>query len=72
MSKLSQSCEERKAEAEALADKFNKVKDEIDKLRKENDLTYQQFLGKNAQYAELMSQLKEEEGSIETSSEVVE
>ena len=78
MSKLSDRCEERKNEAQALADKFNAVKAEIDKLRgeanqkeKENAVLYEQFLVKNGQYAELVSQLQEEEG-VETPSEVVE
>ena len=71
MSKLSERVEERKAEAEALADKFNNVKAEIEKLQQENNQTYQQFLAKNAQYAELTDQLREEEG-VATESEVVE
>ena len=78
MSKLSDRCEERKNEAQALADKFNAVKAEIDKLRgeadqkeKENAALYEQFLVKNGQYAELVSQMQEEEG-VETPSEVVE
>ena len=37
MSKLSDRCEERKNEAQALADKFNAAKAEIDKLRGEAD-----------------------------------
>ena len=36
MSKLSERCEARKQEAQALADKFNTVKAEIEKLQKEN------------------------------------
>tara|TARA_R100000329_G_scaffold117731_1_gene96914 strand:+ start:362 stop:577 length:216 start_codon:yes stop_codon:yes gene_type:complete len=71
MSKLSERCEERKAEAQALADKFNSVKAEIDKLQQENNQTYQQFQAKNAQYAELISQLKEEE-NVATEIETVE
>lgn len=71
MSKLSERCEERKVEAQALADKFNTVKAEIEKLQQENAQTYQQFQAKNAQYAELSDQLREEEG-VATSSEVVE
>lgn len=71
MSKLSERVEERKAEAEALADKFNNVKAEIEKLQQENNQTYQQFLAKNAQYAELTDQLREEEG-VATESEVIE
>ena len=78
MSKLSDRCEERKNEAQALADKFNAEKAEIDKLRgeanqreKDNAIVYEQFMVKNSQYAELLSQVQEEEG-VETSSEVVE
>ena len=70
MSKLSDRCEERKNEAQALADKFNAAKAEIDKLRgeanqkeKENALLYEQFTVKNAQYAELVSQVQELEGA---------
>ena len=77
MSKLSDRCEERKNEAQALADKFNTVKAEIEKLQKENSQTYQEFQAKNAQYAELTELLREEEGvkvstGKEDSSEVVE
>tara|TARA_R100000329_G_scaffold12093_1_gene13099 strand:- start:381 stop:614 length:234 start_codon:yes stop_codon:yes gene_type:complete len=77
MSKLSERVEERKQEAQALADKFNATKTEIDKLQKENAQTYQEFLAKNSQYAELTELLQEEEGvkistGKETSSEVVE
>jgi Skp family chaperone for outer membrane proteins len=77
MSKLSERCEARKQEAQALADKFNTVKAEIEKLQKENSQTYQEFQAKNAQYAELTELLREEEGvkistGKETSSEVVE
>ena len=78
MSKLSDRCEERKQAAQALADKFNAEKAEIDKLRgeanqkeKENAIVYDQFMVKNSQYAELVSLVQEEEG-VETPSEVVE
>ena len=78
MSKLSDRCEERKNEAQALADKFNAEKAEIDKLRteanqkeKENAIVYEQFMVKNSQYAELIALLQEEEG-VTTTSEVVE
>ena len=78
MSKLSDRCEERKQEAQALADKFNAEKAEIDKLRgesiqkeKEIAIVYEQFMVKNSQYAELLGLVKEEEG-VETPSEVVE
>ena len=79
MSTLSERCEQRKAEAQALADKFNAVKAEIEKLRgeanqkeKENAVLYEQFLVKNGQYAELVEVVKEEEGVQEPASEVVE
>ena len=78
MSKLSDRCEERKNEAQALADKFNAEKAEIDKLRgeanqreKDNAIVYEQFTVKNSQYAELIGLVQEEEG-VETPSEVVE
>jgi len=78
MSKLSDRCEERKNEAQALADKFNAEKAEIDKLRgeanqreKDNAIVYEQFTVKNSQYAELVALVQEEEG-VETTSEVVE
>ena len=78
MSKLSDRCEERKNEAQALADKFNAEKAEIDKRRgeanqkeKENAIVYEQFMVKNSQYAELVALVQEEEG-VETPSEVVE
>ena len=77
MSKLTDRCEERKNEAQALADKFNAAKAEIDKLRgeanekeKENAIVYEQFMVKNSQYAELLGLVKDEE-SAETTSEVV-
>ena len=71
MSKLSERCEARKQEAEALADKYNSVKAEIEKLQQENNQRYQQFIAKNAQYAELTEQIREEEG-VATESEVIE
>jgi len=78
MSKLSDRLEERKVEAQALADKFNAAKTEIEKLRgeanqkeKENALLYEQFTVKNSQYAELVALVQEEEG-VATPSEVVE
>ena len=71
MSTLSERCEARKQEAEALADKYNSVKAEIEKLQQENNQRYQQFIAKNAQYAELTEQIREEEG-VATESEIVE
>ena len=77
MSKLSDRCEERKNEAQALADKFNAAKANIDKLQEENAQVYEEFKMKNYQYKELLEMLQEEEGvkvstGKETSSEVVE
>ena len=61
--------DERKAEAEALANKFNAETEEINKLKqqvqqRENDnaQVYADFQLKNAQYAELEGMVKEEEG----------
>ena len=71
MSKLSDRCEERKNEAQALADKFNALNDQSKKLETEKAQVLEQFNVKNAQYAELVSQVKEEEG-VTTASEVVE
>ena len=70
MSKLSERCEERKVEAQALADKFNAIKAEIEKLQQENSQTYAEFQAKNAQYAELLGLVQEE--GVATPSEVVE
>ena len=77
MSKLSERCEARKQEAQALADKFNTAKTNIDKLQEENAQVYEEFKMKNYQYKELLEMLQEEEGvkvstGKETSSEVVE
>ena len=66
--------DERKAEAEALANKFNAEVEEINKLKQEgqqrendNAQVYADFQLKNAQYAELEGMVKEEEGvSIDT------
>jgi len=71
---LIQRRDERKAEAEALANKFNAETEEINKLRQqvqqrenENAQVYADFQLKNAQYAELEQMVKEEEGvSIDT------
>ena len=71
MSKLSERCEERKVEAQALADKFNATKAEIDKLRneanqkeKENiEITLEQYKAKRNKYDELAELVREEEGA---------
>ena len=69
MESLIQRRDERKAEAEALANKFNAETEEINKLKqqvqqRENDnaQVYADFQLKNAQYAELEGMVKEEEG----------
>ena len=71
MSKLSDRCEERKNEAQALADKFNALNDQSKKLETEKAQVLEQFNVKNSQYAELVALVQEEEG-VETPSEVVE
>ena len=71
MSKLSDRCEERKNEAQALADKFNALNDQSKKLEAEKAQVLEQFNAKNAQYAELVALVQEEEG-VATPSEVVE
>ena len=70
MSKLSERCEERKLEAQALADKFNALAEkynagveEVEKMKNANQQVYAEFQIKNAQYAELLAQVKEEEGA---------
>ena len=71
MSKLSDRCEERKNEAQALADKFNALNDQSKKLETEKAQVLEQFNVKNSQYAELVALVQEEEG-VATPSEVVE
>ena len=71
MAKLSDRCEERKNEAQALADKFNALNDQSKKLEAEKAQVLEQFNIKNSQYAELVALVQEEEG-VETPSEVVE
>ena len=71
MSKLSDRCEERKQEAQALAEKYNALNDQSKKLEVEKAQVLEQFNVKNSQYAELVRVGQEEEG-VETPSEVVE
>ena len=71
MSKLSDRCEERKQEAQALAEKYNALNDQSKKLEAEKAQVLEQFNIKNSQYAELVALVQEEEG-VETPSEVVE
>ena len=63
MSKLSERCEERKLEAQALADKFNALVEEGKKIENEKAQVLEQFNIKNAQYAELVQMVQEEEGA---------
>ena len=63
MSKLAERCEERKAEAQALADKFNALAEESKKIENEKAQVLEQFNVKNSQYAELVQMVQEEEGA---------
>ena len=71
MSKLSDRCEERKQEAQALAEKYNALNEQSQKLEVEKSQVLEQFNVKNSQYAELVALVQEEEG-VTTTSEVVE
>ena len=71
MSKLSERCEQRKAEAEALANKYNAGVEEAQKLNNANAQLLEQFKVANAKYAELMELVKEEEGTETPATEVV-
>ena len=72
MSKLSERCEKRKAEAEALAQKYNAGVEEAQKLNNANAQLLEQFKVANAKYAELVELVKEEEGVEQSATEVVE
>ena len=72
MSALSKRCEERKAEAQALAEKYNAGIEEAQKLNNANAQLLEQFKVANAKYAELMELVKEEEGVEQPTTEVVE
>ena len=71
MSKLSERCEKRKAEAEALANKYNAGVEEAQKLNNANAQLLEQFKVANAKYAELMELVKEEEGVEQPSTEAI-
>ena len=71
MSALSKRCEERKAEAQALAEKYNAGVEEVEKMKNANQQVYAEFQIKNAQYTELLAQVKEE-GAEKPATEVVE
>jgi len=72
MSALSKRCEERKAEAEALAEKYNAGVEEAQKLNNANAQLLEQFKKKKDQYEELLDLVKEEEGVEQPATEVVE
>tara|TARA_R100000329_G_scaffold14576_1_gene15063 strand:+ start:431 stop:649 length:219 start_codon:yes stop_codon:yes gene_type:complete len=72
MSKLSERCEQRKQEAEALANKYNAGVEEAQKLNNANAQLLEQFKVANAKYAELVELVKEEEGVDQSTTEVVE
>ena len=71
MSALSERCEQRKAEAQALAEKYNAGIEEAKKLSNSNQQLLEQFKVANARYAELMELVKEEETAEEPATEVV-
>ena len=62
MSTLIERRDARKAEAQALADRFNTLVEESKKLENEKAQVHADFTVKNAQYAELEQMIKEEEG----------
>ena len=72
MSALSKRCEQRKAEAQSLAEKYNACIEESQKLNNANTQLLEQFKVANAKYAELMELVKEEEGVEQPTTEVVE
>jgi len=71
MSKLSERCEQRKAEAQALAEKYNAGVEEAQKLNNANAQLLEQFKKKKDQYEELLDLVKEEEGVEQPATEVV-
>ena len=62
MSTLIERRDARKAEAQALADRFNTLAEESKKLENEKAQVHADFTVKNAQYAELEQMIKEDEG----------
>ncbi len=72
MSKLSERCEKRKAEAEALAEKYNAGVQELDKMKNVNAQLLEQFKAAKYKYDELAELVKEEEGIGQPATEVVE
>ena len=72
MSTLIERRDARKAEAQALADRFNTLAEESKKIENEKAQVHADFTVKNAQYAELEQMVKEDETaacSVETPQE---
>lgn len=72
MSTLSEKCEQRKAEAQAIAEKYNAGIEEAKKLNNANAQLLEQFKVANAKYEQLVELVKEEEGVEQSATEVVE
>ena len=72
MSKLSERCEQRKAEAQALAEKYNAGLAELEKMKNANAELLEQFKAAKYKYDELAELVKEEEGIGQTTAKVVE
>ena len=72
MSTLSEKCEQRKAEAQAMAENYNAGIEEAKKLSNSNQQLLEQFKVANAKYEQLVELVKEEEGVEQSATEVVE
>ena len=72
MSTLSEKCEQRKAEAQAIAEKYNAGIEEAKKLGNSNQQLLEQFKVANAKYEQLVELVKEEEGVEQSAAEAVE
>ena len=71
MSALSERCEQRKAEAQAIAEKYNAGIEEAKKLNNANAQLLEQFKKKKDQYEELLDLIKEEEGVEQPAAEAI-
>ena len=72
MSTLSERCEQRKAEAQAIAEKYNAGIEEAKKLNNANAQLLEQFKVANAKYEQLVELVKEQEGVEQSATEAVE
>lgn len=68
MSKIVERRDERKAEAQALADKYNALTEQIQKAQGEANNILEEFKTKNGQLQELELLVKEEAASTEVES----